>query len=36
MLDEAVDAIPGDKDVIRLMFLQMYVNPLINKRKSLE
>ena len=36
MLDEAVDTIPGDKDVIRLMFLQMYVNPLINKRKSLE
>jgi len=36
MLDEAVDTIPGDKDVIRSMFLQMYVNPLINKRKSLE
>jgi len=36
MLDEAVETIPGDKEVIRLMFLQMYVNPLINKRKSLE
>jgi hypothetical protein len=35
MLDEAVETIPGDKDVIRTMFLQMYVNPLINKRKSL-
>jgi hypothetical protein len=36
MLDEAIEAIPGDKEVVRLMFLQMYVNPLINKRKSLE
>jgi len=36
MLDEAVETIPGDKEVIRLMFLQMYINPLINKRKSLE
>lgn len=35
MLDEAVQTIPGEKDVIRTMFLQMYVNPLINKRKSL-
>ena len=36
MLDEAVVTIPGDKEIIRSMFLQMYVNPLINKRKSLE
>jgi hypothetical protein len=36
MLDEAVETIPGDKEVIRSMFLQMYANPLINKRKSLE
>ena len=36
MLDEAVETIPGEKEVIRSMFLQMYVNPLINKRKSLE
>ena len=35
MLDEAVQTIPGDKTVIRNMFLQMYVNPLINKRNSL-
>jgi len=35
MLDEAVELISGEKDVIRNMFLQMYVNPLINKRKSL-
>jgi hypothetical protein len=35
MLDEAVQTIPGDKAVIRNMFLQMYVNPIINKRKSL-
>jgi hypothetical protein len=35
MLDEAVETIPGDKEVIKTMFLQMYVNPLINKRKSL-
>jgi hypothetical protein len=36
MLEEAVETIPGDKEVIRSMFLQMYANPLINKRKSLE
>lgn len=35
MLDEAFAIISGDADVIRTMFLQMYVNPLINKRKSL-
>ncbi len=34
MLDEAIGTIPGEKDVIRNMFLQMYINPLINKRKS--
>lgn len=34
MLDEAVQTIPGDKTVIRNMFLQMYVNPIINKRNS--
>jgi hypothetical protein len=34
MLEEAVQTIPGDKTVIRNMFLQMYVNPIINKRKS--
>ena len=36
MLDEAVETVPGDKDVIRTMFLEMYVNTLINKRKSME
>lgn len=34
MLEEAVQTIPGDKAVIRNMFLQMYANPVINKRKS--
>lgn len=34
MLGEAVSLIPGDKEVIRNMFLQMYVNPIINKRKT--
>ncbi len=34
MLTEAVETIPGDKDVIREMFLQMYVNPIINKRNT--
>jgi 1-acyl-sn-glycerol-3-phosphate acyltransferase len=36
MLDEAFTIISGDADVIRTMFLQMYVNPLINKRNSLK
>lgn len=36
MLDKAVAIIPGDSGTIRSMFLQMYVNPLINKRKSLD
>ncbi len=35
MLDEAVSLIQGDAGIIRTMFLQMYVNPLLNKRKSL-
>ncbi len=35
MLDEAVSLIPGDSEIIRDMYLQMYVNPLINKRNSL-
>jgi len=36
MLIEAVSLIPGDAETIRTMFLQMYVNPLINKRKATE
>jgi hypothetical protein len=35
MLDEAVSLIPGDAETIRTMFLQMYVNPILNKQKSL-
>lgn len=35
LLDKAVSIIPGDSETIRSMFLQMYVNPLINKRKAL-
>lgn len=34
MLDEALATIPGEKEVIRSMFLQMYVNPIINKRNT--
>jgi hypothetical protein len=34
MVDEAVSLIPGDQVAIRSMFLQMYANPLINKRKT--
>ncbi|MFY9150810.1 MAG: glycerol acyltransferase [Prolixibacteraceae bacterium] len=34
MLNEACSLIDGDTEVIRNMFLQMYVNPLINKRNS--
>jgi hypothetical protein len=34
MLDEAVETIPGDSAEIRQMFLQMYVNPIVNKRKT--
>ena len=36
MLIEAVSLIPGNAETIRSMFLQMYVNPLINKRKAIE
>lgn len=35
MLDKAVSEIPGDSQVIYSMYLQMYVNPLLNQRKSL-
>lgn len=35
LLDKALNEISGEKDIIRTMFLKMYVNPLINKRKSL-
>lgn len=35
LLDQALNEVQGDKDIIRTMFLKMYVNPLINKRKSL-
>jgi len=34
LVNEAVSLIPGDAETIRTMFLQMYVNPLLNKRKS--
>ena len=34
MLDDAVSTISGDAETIRTMFLQMYVNPIINKRKA--
>jgi len=35
MVNEAVTLVAGDADVIREMFLKMYVNPVINKRSSL-
>lgn len=35
MVEEALAKIPGDAETIRSMFLQMYVNPLLNQRKSL-
>lgn len=35
MMDEAVEIISGEATAIRKMFLEMYVNPLINKRKSI-
>lgn len=35
LLEKAVAEIQGDSKIIRSMFLQMYVNPLINQRKSL-
>jgi len=34
LLNEAVSLVPGDSETIRKMFLQLYVNPLLNKRKS--
>lgn len=36
MLDEAVRTVSGDETVVRNMYLQMYVNPLLNKRKILK
>ncbi|MGE5393831.1 MAG: 1-acyl-sn-glycerol-3-phosphate acyltransferase [Candidatus Saccharibacteria bacterium] len=36
LLDKALNEIDGDKDTIRTMFLQMYANPVINKKKSSE
>lgn len=36
LLEKALNDIPGDREIIRTMYLQMYANPLINKRKSLE
>jgi 1-acyl-sn-glycerol-3-phosphate acyltransferase len=35
MVEEVLSKISGDAETIRSMFLQMYVNPLINQRKSL-
>jgi hypothetical protein len=35
MVDEAVALVAGEAAVIREMFLKMYVNPVINKRSSL-
>ena len=35
MLNEAVTVIPGNSETIRSMFLQIYANPLINKRKTM-
>ncbi|HEY3371882.1 MAG TPA: 1-acyl-sn-glycerol-3-phosphate acyltransferase [Prolixibacteraceae bacterium] len=35
LLEKAMAEIQGDPEIIRSMFLQMYVNPLINQRKSL-
>lgn len=34
MLDEAVRTIPGDEKTVRNMYLQMYINPLLNRRKT--
>lgn len=34
MVDEAVSLIPGEKNMIRTMFLQMYINPLLNKKNT--
>jgi len=35
LLEKALVEIQGDAETIRSMFLQMYVNPLLNQRKSL-
>ncbi len=35
LLEKAVSEIQGDTEVIRSMFLQMYVNPILNQRKSM-
>lgn len=35
LLEKAAADIPGDAETIRSMFLQMYVNPLLNQRKTL-
>ncbi|OFX60837.1 MAG: hypothetical protein A2066_20345 [Bacteroidetes bacterium GWB2_41_8] len=35
LLEKAVSEIQGDKEIIRSMFLQMYVNPILNQRKSM-
>lgn len=35
LLEDALTSISGDKETIRIMFLQMYANPLLNQRKSL-
>ena len=35
LLKKAIAEIPGNTETIRCMFLQMYVNPLLNHRKSL-
>lgn len=36
LLEKALTEIEGDKQTIRAMFLQMYANPVINKKKSTE
>jgi len=35
ILEKAVSEIQGDTEIIRTMFLQMYVNPILNQRKSM-
>lgn len=35
LLEKAVSEIQGDAEIIRSMFLQMYVNPILNQRKSM-
>ncbi|MGE5458218.1 MAG: 1-acyl-sn-glycerol-3-phosphate acyltransferase [Methanococcaceae archaeon] len=36
LLENALNEIEGDKETLRSMFLQMYANPVINKKKSSE